>query len=132
MLKNFFFLVCITCFLLPAYRVFGQGLDLYVSTEGNDTWEGTSDRPLKSLIGARNKIRKLRETQVYTDTIKVNILPGLYHMSNTFVLNGEDGGSPAAPVIYQGLDNDKTIFSGGIQTLNISGWDPTRSAESHH
>jgi hypothetical protein len=124
MLKRYFFRILIISIIIPAYPVFGQGLDLYVSTDGNDAWEGTSDKPLKSLIGARNKIRELKATNIYTDTIRVNITPGLYHMQAVFELQPADGGSPEAPVVYEGIEAVKTIFSGGIK---LDGFTETES-----
>jgi hypothetical protein len=119
MYRYSFLSLIIISILIQAYPLSGQGLDIYVSTNGNDTWEGTSDRPLKSLIGARNKIREIKSTRTFKDTIRVQISPGKYPMTNTFELYTEDGGSPEAPVMYQGIEPGKTIFSGGIHIIGF-------------
>ncbi|MCK5371564.1 MAG: right-handed parallel beta-helix repeat-containing protein, partial [Cyclobacteriaceae bacterium] len=102
-------------FLLTPFFLNAQGLSLYISLEGNDKWQGTETKPLKSLEGARNKIRLLRENTTFSDTIKVIVKGGNYQLKSTFVLTPEDGGSVSAPVLYEGPHGEKAIFSGGIQ-----------------
>ncbi len=115
MFRNLLFCMFIMGILISVCPGFSQGLDIYVSTKGNDAWEGTSERPLKSLHGARDKIRELKSTRTINDTIRVNILPGVYYLQDVFKLQAQDGGSPGSPVVYQGPDSGKAIFSGGIK-----------------
>ncbi len=110
-----------TC-LLCCYSIgYGQGLEIFVSPNGDDGGDGSKDRPLKSLEGARNKIRVLKNDNVYNDTVRINIGPGLYPILSTFSLGPQDSGTEAAPVIYKGSVSG-TIISGGI---NLNGFKET-------
>ena len=100
--------------IYPA-TMFSQGLTLIISPSGNDSWSGTETTPLKSLEGARNRIRQLKSQNDYEDTIKVIIKGGIYHMTSTFELTSEDSGTPSAPILYQAAPGESVIFSGGIQ-----------------
>jgi len=94
---------------------YGQSLDVYMTTQGDDSWDGSKDRPLKSIEGARDKIREMKREKIYNDTIRINIGEGLYRMQSTFSLGPEDSGTKVAPVIYQGSVTGSTIISGGIK-----------------
>lgn len=100
--------------LLSPFLSFAQGLTLYISPDGNDNWIGTETKPLKDLDGARNKIRQLKKTTDYDDTIRVIIKGGRYPLESTFVLAPEDGGTSSAPIVYEGAYGEKPVFSGGI------------------
>ncbi len=114
-MKDYLRWIILTSMLCCYSFGYGQNLELYVSHNGDDAWDGTEDRPLKSLEGARDKIRALKITSTYNDTIRINISPGMYNMTTTFVLGPEDSGTKVAPVIYQGSATGKTIISGGIK-----------------
>ena len=105
------FFICLLCCYSMGY---GQGLEIFVSPNGDDTGDGSKDRPLKSLEGARNKIRLLKNDNVYNDTVRIHIDPGLYPILSTFSLGPQDSGTEAAPVLYQGSASG-TIISGGIK-----------------
>ena len=98
----------------PAF-LFSQKITFTVSPSGDDSWSGSADEPLKSLEGARNKIRQLRNQLNYEDTIWVIVKAGNYQLTSTFELFPEDSGTPTAPVIYEAEQDEKAIFSGGIQ-----------------
>jgi hypothetical protein len=104
--------------MLIASLAFPQKLILHISPTGNDLASGTNDQPLRSLESARNKIRQLKlDTH---DTIQVLIKGGKYHMTSTFRLSPEDSGSPVAPIIYEALDGEKVIFSGGRELTGFT------------
>ena len=110
----FRYFLCYSIFiLLAAVHVQSQSMTLYISTEGSDENSGNIDSPLKSLEGARNKIRKLKSENVFTDTIRVIIKPGHYYLSSTLVLKHEDSGRENLPIIYEAEDG--AIFSGGME-----------------
>ena len=116
---SFMLLVMIVFFCFPSIS-FSQGLTLYVSPKGNDTWNGTQDKPLLSLNGAKDKIRSLKKTTALNDTIRVIIEPGQYQLKSTFELLPEDGGSASAPIVYEALPGEKAVFSGGMQLEGFS------------
>ena len=73
---------------------------LYVSPNGNDTWSGKlvqpnedkTDGPLATLTGARDAIRKLKEsTKLPKGNIIVEVQKGEYEMPVTLELDSMDG-----------------------------------------
>ena len=72
-----------------ADRTQPQGIVLYVSTEGNDTWSGSlpspntarSDGPLRTPAGARDKIRQLRAKGPLVKPVYVLIRGGVYSLT---------------------------------------------------
>lgn len=99
---------------------YSQGVSLFVSPDGNDSYAGTTDYPLQSLEGARNKIRELRQKSTFSDSLFVIIKPGDYQLKSTFTLFPEDGGTENAPIVYKAEDAENTIFSGGIELSGFS------------
>ena len=88
---------------------------VYVSPNGNDLNSGTREQPLASLIGARDKIRQLREKKLLTDTVYVCILSGNYYMMEPLNLSIQDGGSEQNSVIFTGDATNRPVFYGGIR-----------------
>ncbi len=93
---------------------------LYVSTNGNDAWSGrlpapnqtSSDGPLASLAGARDRIRAER-ARIGDRPVRVQVRGGVYFMSAAFVLEARDSGTAHAPVAYAAYKKEKPVFSGG-------------------
>jgi len=102
---------------------------LYVSTQGNDAWSGSleepapsdNDGPLATIAGARDTLRKLRQTGVVNADTPVNILVrgGEYLLSAPVVFLPEDSGSANAPVTYMAYPGETPILHGGRQ---ITDW----------
>jgi len=101
----------------------------YVAPNGDDSWSGRiaapnasrSDGPLASLEGARNVVRKLKQTNGLTSPVRIIVKNGFYQLRNTFVLSLEDSGTKAYPVTYEAAKGAHPIFSGG---RIITGWKP--------
>ncbi len=85
----------------------------YVSPSGNNTNTGTKDKPLASLTGARNAIRKNKNTLPKNKSIIIYIVEGSYFMKEPLVLNSIDGGSKEYPIIYKVKKGKTAVFSGG-------------------
>ena len=93
---------------------------LYVSTTGNDENSGTIESPLKTLAGARDRVRELRKTGV--DVSEVIFRGGEYRMRKTeFSL--ADSGTDEVPVVYRAYDGEKVQFKGSVE-LDISKMQP--------
>jgi hypothetical protein len=94
-------------------------LTLYVSTDGDDarsglapSWTGV-DGPLRSLEGARNRIRRMKATVgLPPGGVVVEVEKGTYRLSHPFLLTAEDAGTLASPITYQAAPNATVIVSG--------------------
>jgi hypothetical protein len=95
-------------------------MNLYVSTDGSDSWSGKptrpndarTDGPLASLAGARDAIRRLKSQGQMTEPVRVIIADGTYTLAEPFVLEPQDGGTKSNPISYQAADGAKPIFTG--------------------
>jgi hypothetical protein len=114
MKKSALFLALIIFTLInafPAHRI-------YVSTAGSDLNEGTKEKPLSSLTGARDQIRSLRDRKLIsdTDTVYIHVMPGNYFIQEPLELEPADGGTAQAPVVFTADTDKRPIFYGGFKT----------------
>ncbi|ASV72750.1 hypothetical protein THTE_0148 [Thermogutta terrifontis] len=117
---------CAAVLLVNSLDIRGEETVIYVSPRGNDAWSGRiespnqdrSDGPLASLTAARDVIRKLR-AEGRLGTFRVRIAPGEYTLSQPLVLEPQDSGTDASPVIYEAQGPEKPRFTGGRR---ITGW----------
>ena len=101
--------------------------DLYVSTEGNDSWSGRlaapnsqkSDGPVATLERARNIVRELKGQGRLEAPVTVNVRGGKYYLSQPFLLESADSGVPGKEIRYMAFQGEKPVISGGRK---ISGW----------
>jgi hypothetical protein len=98
--------------LLPVHAS-GQPASIFVASNGSDANAGTAEKPLASLAGARDAIRKQRQQQPGMDA-RVIIADGTYPMGGTVEFTPEDSG-----VTYEAAPGAKPVFSGGTR---ITGW----------
>lgn len=95
---------------------------LYVSAQGSDDWSGVyatptfdhRDGPLKTLVGARNRLRELRagQPEFFRDGVDVVIFGGIYRLVEPLIFSSDDGGSKGAPIRYIAAPNEQVIISG--------------------
>ncbi len=86
--------------------------NIYVSPTGNDNASGTEEEPLKTIIGARNRIRQLKSNFENNYIYTVYIESGEYNISDTIIFGAQDGGNEEYPVTYKA--DGYVTFSGGI------------------
>ncbi len=97
---------------------------VHVATAGNDAWSGDlaapnadrTDGPVATLERARDRVRELRlrdAARRRDEPVRVVVATGRYEISTPLELTGEDGGSPAAPVVYAAADGARPVLSGG-------------------
>ena len=107
-------------FLAFTICLLSQTLDasvkIYVSPRGDDGNTGSLHQPLATFEGARDKIRELRLDKQITDTVFVEVQSGTYYISHAWMLTGKDSGTPQAPVIFRGDENDRPVVCGGKKT----------------
>ena len=94
-------------------------LQLRVSTQGDDTASGTTDAPLASLAGARDRLRNLRSKPGLPDGAVVTLEAGTYPVQQAILFSPEDSGTNKGPILFQAAPNAQVIISGG---KTISGW----------
>ena len=111
---------------------------LYVSPEGDDAAAGTKVAPLKTLAGARDRIRSLRKKQGGTlpGGVIVTFLEGDYPFTSAVEFGAEDSGTPDSPVVYRAERPQAVRFTGaqrlawrlnaatGLHEATIPGTDP--------
>ena len=116
MFKDHFFyrVAVIGFFCLSSFFIRSQ--TFFVASSGDDNAPGTRERPLATIMEARNKIRELRRRSVLTDTVFVKILPGAYFLTEAVTFSGEDAGTAQSPTVYTSISDDRPVFYGGMET----------------
>ncbi len=94
--------------------------DLVVAPHGRDDAPGTAERPLASLDGARQAVRRLRAAQPTRNTpVRVACRGGTYALAAPVVFSPEDAGTAASPTVYAAAPGEQPVFSGGRR---LTGW----------
>ncbi|NMC21558.1 MAG: hypothetical protein GYA33_14205, partial [Thermogutta sp.] len=94
---------------------------LYVAPDGNDASPGTADRPLATLEGARDAVRRLKTGSGLPEGgVAVVIRGGLYPRTTAWELEEQDSGEEGRPVIYQAAEGEKPVFTGGVVLRGFS------------
>jgi hypothetical protein len=97
-----------------------SGQKIYLSPAGDDNNAGTFDKPLATLIAARNKAREFRRNIQSNQPVEIIALAGEYFMLQPLNLDAGDGGTPDSPLIFKTETGKRAIFRGGVQ---ITGWE---------
>jgi len=107
----FFFLI----FLLFCAdgRVYAAKLQIYISVSGDDKNPGTGDLPLASLQGAVDRLRTLKQTQVFNEPVEIILGDGEYFITEPIILEPEDSGTADAPVIFRAGAGAHPVICGG-------------------
>ncbi len=110
--------------------------ELHVSPEGNDAWTGKlphpnsarNDGPLATLTGARDAIRKLKQSGPLATPVKVIVAHGRYAITAPLELGPDDTGTSQSPISYAAAPGAQPVFSGG---RIIRGWQPGSNGVWH-
>ncbi len=94
----------------------GNNLMFYVSPDGNDTNNGSIEKPWLSLDGAKKNIGAIDKSGI--DTVFVFFRTGEYIHNNTVVFNIKDG-SEHSIVIYRNYHKEKPVFSSAVHPVWI-------------
>src|SRR5258708_27507843 len=92
--------------------------DLYVATNGNDSWPGTLAQPFKTVDRARIAVDALK-THVSGRTITVLVRGGTYYLPATWNFTAQDSGTTATPILYANYPGETPVISGGRL---LTGW----------
>jgi hypothetical protein len=98
--------------LLVGSPAFATEAVIHVAPTGNDAADGSRAKPVGSLIGARDAVRRIRAAG-NAGPVRVLVADGTYRLAEPLVLTPEDGGSAEAPVRYEAAPGAKPVFSGG-------------------
>ena len=94
--------------------------DLYVAPGGKDGNPGTKAKPLASLQGAVDAVRKLRKAGPNRDKpVLVQFAAGFYPLEKTVQFRPEDSGTKDSPTIYRAAKGASVVISGGRK---LTGW----------
>ena len=102
-MKRFVAAIHAVCFLTVVHAA-----DLYISSSGSDTGDGSRDHPFASLIRARDVSRKLVKDQGVT----IWVGAGDYLFGETLSLTSLDSGRPDHPVIWRNIPGEKPRLIG--------------------
>lgn len=85
---------------------------LYVAPDGNDSNDGSFEKPFATLNGVKNAIRKIKPAWQVND-ITVYLRGGNYFINEPVVFTPEDGGSNEFFVRYTAYEKEEPMISGG-------------------
>ncbi|UVI29733.1 right-handed parallel beta-helix repeat-containing protein [Paenibacillus spongiae] len=97
--------------------------ELYISATGRDDWSGRlpdpnsdgTDGPFATIAGARDSIRKLKQSAMLAGPVTVWLRGGHYYQSEPVVFTPED----SAPVTFAAYPGERPVVDGGVR---ITGW----------
>jgi hypothetical protein len=93
------------------------GQDLFVSPNGDDQNPGTKSAPVKTLVEARNRVREMiRERK---EDVTIFLEAGIHRLTETLVLQPEDGSDGTFAVTWQGSGDGQACISSGYP---LAGW----------
>lgn len=101
----------------PNKNAVNESITLYISPKGNDNNKGSKSAPLKSLEGARDKVRALRKTNP-GKSVQVYVGGGTYYLQKPVLFTDEDSGSETATVVYEAKKGEKPVFTGSKALTN--------------
>ena len=113
--------------IASSHNAAGADRTLYVATDGDDAAPGTKDKPLATLSGARDAVRKLKATGK-AGNITVRFGGGVYRLSRTVVFGLEDSAGDNGTVIYSAAPGQTPLFSGGRA---VTGWVKLKTPLEH-
>ncbi|MBT8339839.1 MAG: hypothetical protein HKP58_06960 [Desulfatitalea sp.] len=118
----------------PADVQAAQGIQLYVSTQGNDQWSGRlaapnaslSDGPVASITKARDLIRGLKCENDPIGPVTVWIRGGTYYVNRAIQFLRQDSGTQDAPIVYRAYPGETPMMVGGRRITGFTnlknGW----------
>ncbi len=112
---SIFLFAILTIFVFPFFTASANEIvTLYVAPNGDDTWEGNITSPLATIKGARDKVRKIKETSgLPKGGIRVLFREGSYQVNSTTYFYEQDSGEKNSEIVYASYNNEKVIFTGG-------------------
>jgi hypothetical protein len=92
-----------------------ERLAFYVAPSGSDTNPGDESTPLATLDGARDRMRKLKESSGLPDGgVTVYFRDGTYPVIDTIRFGERDSGTEESPIRYVAYPGETPVFTGGV------------------
>ncbi|MBX6360735.1 MAG: right-handed parallel beta-helix repeat-containing protein [Acidobacterium ailaaui] len=104
-------IVSITLMLIP--NISYEQHNFYISTKGNDTWNGDRAHPFATFERAQEAVRSVIHKNGPNFRVTVWVFGGIYYFTKTFTLDSLDSGTANAPVIYRAMPGQKVYLVGG-------------------
>lgn len=105
--------ILLGCFFSNSFAV-----DFHVSPSGNDSAEGTSAAPFKTLEQAQRAVRGVNKSM--KEDINVYLHEGTYQLTSTLRLSNADGGTNGHYVRYMAAPGETPLVTGGVP---VNGWE---------
>jgi len=106
------------CLFILVLALTGNSTDIYVSTTGSDSNDGSKEHPLATVTAALRKARELRRMNDAGD-IHIILRGGVYVLHEKIVIRAEDGGVNESTTLIEAAAGEQPVLSGGVK---ISGW----------
>ena len=84
--------------------------EIYVVPDGDDHNPGTKQSPVATLARARDLGRQAKKAG---EPLSIVLRGGTYYLPQTLVLEAEDSGTAAGPVVFQAVPGESVTISGG-------------------
>ncbi len=98
---------------------------IYVSPFGSDDNDGTLGNELATLLGAKNKVRQLKDTY---DNINVVFREGTYRFTDSVIFTAEDSAKEGGRITYKAAEGEKVYFKGS-KVLDKSEFAPVSDSD---
>lgn len=93
-----------------------NGIRIWVSPQGSDTYDGSKEQPFASLEKALSHARQLRAAaEEIPGELHIILRGGTYRLSTTLTLTEEDSGTASSPTIIEAAEDERPVLSVGIQ-----------------
>lgn len=104
--------------LLTSYN--GVASEVWVSTTGNDSNDGSKNHPKLTIQSAIRQVREMRRLKVDGIERGINIIikGGTYNLYEPLYIRPEDSGTKYSPTTITNAKDDEVIISGGIDVTN--------------
>lgn len=88
-----------------------EAQNIYVSTQGKDTWPGTEKKPVATFARAQQLARQY----AHDEDVTVWFDDGIYYLPQTVVLTAADSKTRPATLTFKARHTGKAVISGGRQ-----------------
>jgi len=87
--------------------------------KGDDTNDGTKEKPFATIKRAQEEARKLKKNGMPKGGIAVYLRGGKYFLTESISFEKEDSGTKESPVVYRNYPGEEVRLIGGTQIKNL-------------